>query len=162
MTGLPREQFFLSEGLEYYGRISLLKAGIVYAETITTVSPTYTREIQIPEFGLGMDGILLHRKAFLYGILNGVDYRVWDPSQDPHLPRRYSPREMSGKRHCKEFLINEMGLESCLADRPLFGMVSRLDRQKGLDLLLTILDDILSLDDGMNHLLVRIPVHLVP
>ena len=149
VTGLPRDPFFLPEGLEYYGRIGLLKAGIEYADAITTVSPTYAREIQTPEFGLGMDGIVSHRKAFLHGILNGVDYRVWDPSRDSHLPRRYSLQDRSGKRYCKTGLINEMGLDADLAVRPLLGMVSRLDRQKGLDLLLAVLEDTLSLNAGL-------------
>jgi starch synthase len=149
LTGLSREAFFHPEGLEYYGKISLLKAGIVYSDAITTVSPTYSKEIQAPEYGMGMEGILRHRRAYLQGILNGVDYSLWDPSQDPHIPAHYSPREVAGKQACKESLLQEMGLNPSLAKRPLLGMVSRLDVQKGLDLLVQILDDILSLDVGL-------------
>jgi starch synthase len=146
LTGLPKERFFHPKGIEYWGKISLLKAGIVYSEAITTVSPTYAREIQTPEFGLGMEGVLHDRKAHLHGILNGADYRLWDPAHDPHLPVQYSLREIEGKQHCKEALIKEMGLDLSLKDRPLLGMVSRLDSQKGLDLLTTAFDEILSLD----------------
>jgi starch synthase len=149
VTGLSKKGFFHQEGLESWGKISLLKSGIVYSDSITTVSPTYAEEIQTPEFGMGMDGILSHRKAFLRGILNGVDYRVWNPARDRYLPEDYSPRKMAGKRRCKESLIREMGLDFSLTGRPLLGMVSRLDKQKGLDLLLTILDDILALDAGL-------------
>ncbi|NIO04421.1 MAG: glycogen synthase GlgA [Proteobacteria bacterium] len=149
VTGLSREAFFRPEGLEYWGKISLLKAGIVYSQAITTVSPTYAREIQTSEFGLGMEGILRHRKASLHGILNGADYRTWDPSRDEHLPQRYSVKKVEGKHQCKKDLMREMGLDLSLRDRPLFGMVSRLDKQKGLDLLVEILEDILSMDVGL-------------
>ncbi|UCH07072.1 MAG: glycogen synthase GlgA [Deltaproteobacteria bacterium] len=149
LTGLSRNAFFHPEGLEYYGKISLLKAGIVYSDAITTVSPAYAKEIQSAEYGMGMEGILRHRRAHLQGILNGVDYSLWDPSQDLHIPAHYSPRKMAGKQTCKESLILEMGLNPALAKRPVLGMVSRLDVQKGLDLLVQILDDILSLDVGL-------------
>ena len=149
LTGLSGDAFFHPEGLEYYGKISLLKAGIVYSDAITTVSPTYSKEIQTPEYGMGMEGILRSRRAYLQGILNGVDYSLWDPSQDPHIPAHFSPRKMAGKQRCKESLLQEMGLDPSLAKRPLLGMVSRLDVQKGLDLLVQILDDILDLNVGL-------------
>jgi starch synthase len=149
LTGLPGPDFFHPEGMEFWGNLSLLKAGIVYADLISTVSPTYAREIQTPEQGMGMDGILYHRRDALHGILNGVDYRVWDPSLDPHLPARYSAREPAGKGLCKEALIREMGLDLSLSGRPLLGIVSRLDAQKGLDLLMKIMPDILALDVGL-------------
>ena len=149
LTGLSKNAFFHPEGLEYYGKISLLKAGIVYSDAITTVSPAYAKEIQTAEHGMGLEGILRHRRAHLQGILNGVDYSLWDPSQDPHIPAHYSPRKMAGKKGCKEALIQEMGLNPALTKRPVLGMVSRLDVQKGLDLLVQILDDILSLDVGL-------------
>jgi starch synthase len=149
LTGLSGDAFFHPEGLEYYGKISLLKAGIVYSDAITTVSPAYAKEIQTAEYGMGMEGILRHRREHLLGILNGVDYSLWEPSQDPHIPAHYSPRKMAGKKGCKEALIQEMGLNPALGKRPLLGMVSRLDVQKGLDLLVQILDDILSLDVGL-------------
>ena len=96
LTGLSPEEYFHMEGLEYWGKISLLKAGMVYADMITTVSPTYAKEIQTESYGLGMDGILRGRKSALFGILNGVDYGVWDPGHDVHLPANYSVRKMTG------------------------------------------------------------------
>jgi starch synthase len=113
------------------------------------VSPNYAREIQTPEFGLGMEGILQHRKAFLHGILNGVDYRIWDPEKDSQLAANYTLGEMAGKKRCKDALIQEMGLEESLKNRPLMGMISRLDAQKGLELFVEILDDILALEVGL-------------
>jgi starch synthase len=149
LTGLSREEFYRSEGLEYYGNISLLKAGIVYSDAVTTVSPAYAREIQTPEYGMGMEGILQYRRASLHGILNGVDYQLWDPARDPHISVHYSPCKVAGKQACKESLIKEINLDHFLTKRPLLGMISRLDAQKGLDLLVKILDDILALDVGL-------------
>jgi starch synthase len=149
ITGLSREEFFHPEGLEYWGKISLLKSGIVYSEAITTVSPSYAQEIQTPEYGMGLEGMLQKRRAFLHGILNGIDYRIWDPARDKHLPVNYSLEDISGKVRCKEALLQEMNLDPSLKDRPLIGMISRLDTQKGLDILIQILDDILSLDTGI-------------
>jgi len=146
--GLPLEEFH-PEGLEYWEKISLLKGGIVYSDAITTVSPKYSEEIQTPGFGMGMEGILKKRSKDLYGILNGADYFVWDPARDSHLKAHYSPEKMAGKERCKEALLREMGLDSSLQNKPLLGMVSRLDAQKGLDLLVEILDDLLALDVGL-------------
>ena len=149
VTGLPREDFYHTEGLEYWGKMSLLKAGIVYSDAITTVSPTYAKEIQTPEYGMGMDGILRRRSTSLYGILNGVDYSLWDPARDSYLPNKYNAKNLDGKSSCKKSLIKKMGLDSSVNDRPLLGMTSRLDAQKGLDLLIPILDDTLALDIGL-------------
>ncbi|MCF8144154.1 MAG: glycogen synthase GlgA [Deltaproteobacteria bacterium] len=149
MTMLSGTDFFHMGGLEFWGNISLLKAGIMYSEAVTTVSPTYAGEIQTKEYGMGMEGILRDRGHALHGVLNGIDYRIWDPSHDQHLPVNYSPQEMAGKRLCKNALIKEMGLEPSLADAPLLGMISRLDAQKGLDLLVEILDDLLRLNVGL-------------
>ena len=149
VTGLPRDDFFQMEGLEFWGNISLLKAGIVYSDAITTVSPTYARQIQTDEYGMGMEGILRHRKSSLCGILNGVDYKVWNPAKDSNLSDQYSPRKIAGKSLDKESLLQEMNLNQSLKDKPLLGMISRLDSQKGLDILVKILDDILSLDVGL-------------
>jgi starch synthase len=146
--GLPFEEFH-PEGLEYWNKISLLKAGIVYSNALSTVSPNYSQEIQTPEFGMGMEGILKKRSKDLYGILNGADYFSWDPARDPHLKAHYSPENMVGKERCKEALLDEMGLDSSLQKQPLLGMVSRLDAQKGLDLLVEILDDLLGLGVGL-------------
>jgi len=149
ITGLPEAGFFHPEGLEYWGKINLLKAGIVYSDAITTVSPTYAMEIQTPEYGMGMEGILRRRSGSLYGILNGVDYNEWDPSRDHHLASYYSRKSISGKVMCKEALIKEMGLDPSVINLPLLGLVSRLDSQKGLDILVKILDNVLNLDIGM-------------
>jgi starch synthase len=149
ITMLPRTEFFKPEGLEFWGKISLLKAGIVYSDAITTVSPTYAKQIQTAEYGMGMEGILRRRRAVLHGILNGVDYRLWDPAHDPLIPTNYSAGKKAGKNQCKQALIKEMGLDSSLKSRPLLGMISRLDAQKGLDLLVKILDDLLEMDVGL-------------
>jgi len=149
VTGLPPLEFFHPEGVEFWGNLSLLKSGIVYSRAITTVSPTYAREIQTPEFGLGMEGILHHRRDVLRGILNGVDYSLWDPATDPHLPANYFPGKMAGKSICKEALIKEMGLASELLKRPLLGMTTRLAAQKGLDLLTAVLQELLDLNLGL-------------
>jgi len=145
LTGLPWDPFFRMEGLEYYGRISLLKSGIVFSDLLTTVSPTYAKEIQSPEYGEGMDGILRTRSKDLVGILNGIDGTLWDPSRDPHLPRNYSARDLEGKKACKEALLRELGLDPSEEPGPLLGMVARLDPQKGLDLVLAALEEILEM-----------------
>lgn len=148
-TGLPPEDFFHLEGSEFWGNISFLKTGIMYSEAITTVSPSYAVEIQTREFGMGMEGVLRHRKKVLQGILNGIDYDVWDPEKDKHLPTNYSPKNMAGKAECKIALIREMGLDPTISEKPLLGMITRLDAQKGLDLMVKILDDLLSKDLGL-------------
>lgn len=149
VTGLSGPEFFHPEGLEFWGNLSLLKAGIVYSRAITTVSPTYAKEIQTPEFGLGMEGILYHRRDVLRGILNGVDYSLWDPATDPYLPANYFPGKMTGKTTCKKQLIKETGLDPRLSQRPLLGMTTRLAAQKGLDLLTAVLQEVLDLDVGL-------------
>jgi starch synthase len=134
------EQLFHPEALEFYGQLSFMKAGLVFADAITTVSPTYAREIRTPDLGCGLDGLLQKRSGVLSGILNGIDDVVWNPRTDPHLTHRYGPGHMSGKAACKLALQRELGLP--LAPRtPLFTMVSRFVEQKGFDLLLEVLDD---------------------
>jgi starch synthase len=131
-------RLFHPEGLEFYGRLNFLKAGIVWSDAINAVSPTYAREIQTPEFGFGLDGLLRSRVSKLSGILNGVDYEEWNPETDRHLPANYSASDLSGKRVCKLALLEEMGLEEvglpATPDRPLIGIVSRFAQQKGMDL----------------------------
>lgn len=119
------------DGLEFYGRYSLLKAGIVYAQAVTTVSPTYAREIQTPEGGFGLDGLMRGISHKLHGILNGVDYRLWDPALDTNLAATYSPADLTGKRRCKEALLRRVDLPLDLMDQPLLGVVTRLSWQKG-------------------------------
>jgi starch synthase len=149
VTGLRPEEFFRLEGLEFWGQISLLKAGIVYAGLINTVSPSYADEIQTPAFGLRLEGLLRHNRQKLQGILNGVDYQVWDPTHDPHIPAGFGPGKMLGKKNCKQALIQEMGLNPRLEKRPLLAMISRFSSQKGLDLLVEILDELMTLDLGL-------------
>ena len=120
------------------------RPGLFYADRLTTVSPTYAREIQTPAFGCGLDGLLRTRADALTGILNGVDPRVWDPRHDPILPRSYGVEDAaSGKPIAKAALQRRLGLDD-RQDAPLFGVVSRLTPQKGLDLLLACLPELVA------------------
>lgn len=140
--GLPPAAFSVN-GLEYHGQLSFMKGGLVFADRITTVSPTYAREIQTPEQGFGLDGLLRHRAGALSGILNAVDDQVWNPATDTLLPERFDLRHMGGKARCKAALQEELGLAP-QADAPLFVVVSRLTEQKGLQLVLEGLDSLLA------------------
>ncbi|HXF82005.1 MAG TPA: glycogen synthase GlgA, partial [bacterium] len=142
LTGLPGA-FFTLHGLEFWGQVNLLKGGLYFADMLSTVSETYAREIQTPEFGAGLDGVLRDRAADLVGILNGVDYSVWDPAVDPFLPARYSADDLSGKAVCKRALQEAFGLPVRPA-APLIGMVTRLVDQKGLDLVAAVIDEVLD------------------
>ncbi len=122
------------DGIEFYDRISLMKGGIVLSDRISTVSPRYAAEIRTKEFGCGLEGILNKRKKVLVGILNGVDYSDWSPEEDGAIEAVYSVDDLSGKVRCKEALQEENGLEVDPAI-PLLGIISRLDEQKGLDVL---------------------------
>ncbi|MEO8052378.1 MAG: glycogen synthase GlgA [Acidobacteriota bacterium] len=124
---------FHPAGLEFWGGLSFLKAGIVWSDAITTVSPTYAREIQTPEYGHGLDGVLRDCAARITGILNGVDYAEWSPDTDPYGRYPYSARDLSGKRLAKRALLEEVGLP-LNETRPLIGIVSRFAGQKGFDL----------------------------
>lgn len=139
--GLPLRKL-TPRGMEFHGKISFMKAGLVYANKITTVSPTYAGEIRTPEFGCGLEGVLRDRGNDLSGILNGVDYAIWDPS-NPRLAKPYDRNNPKGKQACKLALQKELGLAQDAA-RPLFGVVSRLTSQKGMDLLLAALPDLLG------------------
>lgn len=132
------EGSFSPEGAEYYGKISLLKAGICRADSLTTVSPTYAREILTAEYGFGLDGILRARAADLRGILNGADYGIWDPAHDPFLAANYDSARLNGKKLCKAALQHELGL---VADPevPLLTFISRMTEQKMADVLLELL-----------------------
>jgi starch synthase len=132
--GLP-DRLFRMEALEFFGRVNYLKAGILYADAVTTVSPRYAREIQTPEFGCGLDGLLRVRSGALRGILNGIDETSWNPSFDTGIAARYGPEDLSGKAICKAKLRKIFGFPSGPPDSPLIGMVSRLAGQKGFDLL---------------------------
>jgi len=148
LIGLPEEYYGL-EGLEYYGQMSLLKAGIVFAHAVTTVSPTYAKEIQTAEFGCGLDGLLRSIRDRLFGILNGINEKEWDPEKDMYLKTQYSRGDLSGKKLCKRELLKEMKLPMRLANRPVLGMVSRLVSQKGCDLLLAASKKLFSMDVGL-------------
>jgi starch synthase len=126
-----------TEGLEFNGMISFLKGGIIFSDAVTTVSPTYAREIQTPEYGFGFDGLLRSRNYKLRGILNGVDYTEWNPDTDPYLPAHFSSADLMGKAECKRQLLAEMGLPY-YGERPLIGIVSRFADQKGFDLVAEI------------------------
>ncbi len=143
LTGLPQEHFNWRE-LEFYGRLNLLKGGIVFADLLTTVSRRYAAEIQTQEFGCGLEGTLAERSDRLCGIINGIDYGVWDPATDPLIPANYGPDDLAGKAICKRRLQEFCGLPT--RDVPLLGIISRLDEQKGLDLIAAILDDLAGLD----------------
>lgn len=149
LTGLSEKEFYHPSGIEYWGSISLLKSGIVYSDSVTTVSPRYAEEIKTPDYGMGMEGILEDRSADLYGILNGIDYKVWDPSSDKNLIKPYSEKNLKGKHSCKEYLIKEMGLDNALINAPVMGIVSRLDTQKGIDILLEALDELMNMKVGI-------------
>ncbi len=142
LLGLPG-RFMSSNGLEFHGQLSFIKAGLVYAQRITTVSPTYAREIALEEFGCGLEGLLRARGAEVSGILNGVDGAVWDPRTDAAIVANYSPQALGGKSRCKAALQAALGLPVD-AHAPLFVAVSRLTSQKGLDLVLSALAELLA------------------
>ncbi|MBS1170070.1 MAG: glgA [Burkholderiaceae bacterium] len=136
--------FFGLDGVEFHHQLSFIKAGLVYADRITTVSPTYAREILRTENACGLDGVLQKRAADLYGILNGVDFSVWNPATDAAIAANYNVRSLAGKRKCKQALQQEAGLP-LQDDKPLFCIVSRLAVQKGLDMVLDALSEIVRM-----------------
>jgi starch synthase len=134
--GLPARSFSI-EGVEFHGQLSFLKSGIVYADRISTVSPTYAREIQTDEQGCGLGGLLRHRGGEVMGILNGIDSEAWDPAKDSFIAQRYDRSQLGGKAANKAALQKRFGLDED-AGIPLLGVVGRLTHQKGLDLLARI------------------------
>lgn len=145
---LPPETYS-PDGLEFYGQVSFLKAGIVYADLINTVSRRYSEEIQRPEFGYRLDGILRYRSQDLYGIANGIDDREWNPATDRLIAARYRDKDLSGKRMCKGDLLEAFGLPTELLHKPVVGMISRLIEQKGLGLVEQAFHRMLALDLGV-------------
>ena len=141
ITNLPKRHF-KKKGPEFWGSLNFLKAGLQYADEITTVSPGYSKEILTPEFGEGMDGVLRSRKKNLTGVLNGVDYGEWKTNGNPHLLADYSPEDLSGKLACKKAVMNEMGLTHC--HLPLFGIITRFAEQKGIGLLAETIGEFLA------------------
>jgi len=149
----PKEEFpkleldwslFDVGGLEYYGRINILKGGLIFADLINTVSPTYAKEIETEEFGFGLEGVLKDRKSSVFGILNGLDYDIWNPQTDKFIAYNFSVSENSGKEKNKAALQAACNLPQA-KDIPLFGIVSRLAEQKGFDILAEGIDEICKL-----------------
>ncbi|KMQ74427.1 glycogen synthase GlgA [Marinobacter subterrani] len=139
--GLP-DSLWRLEQLEFYGQLSFIKGGLVFSDRITTVSPGYAREIQSPEFGCGLDGLLRYRQSVLTGILNGIDSRVWNPETDPELAFHYGRDHLKNKAQCKARLQQELGLE--VNGDPLLGFIGRLVEQKGVDWLITVMPELLQ------------------
>ena len=147
VTGLGREHYHPGE-FEHFGTLNLTKAALHHATLLSTVSPTYAREIQTPEAGCGLDGVLRGRQADLFGILNGIDVEAWNPATDRHIAARYTAESMEGKQACKAALQAAAGL--AVDPRiPLFGVIGRLTYQKGFDVLAHCMDRVLSWDAQM-------------
>jgi starch synthase len=145
LTGLGKE-WFTPSGIEFFDQVNFLKAGIIGADVITTVSDNYSRQILTKEYGAGLEGVLGERKKDIVGILNGIDYEEWDPSSDRTIPARYKLESLAGKKRCKRALLKECGLRGERA--PLAGIVGRLSSQKGVDVFLEAVDEIV--DAGLN------------
>ena len=133
------------DALEFFGKVNLLKGAIVFSDFITTVSRKYAEEIQTPEYGFGLEGVLRSRADRLQGIVNGVDYEPWDPSTDKLIAANYSPDNLKGKMLCKKALLERMGARQPVLNRPVIGVVSRFDRQKGFDLIADIAEQLMSM-----------------
>jgi starch synthase len=146
-TGFNDAEFYPASPFEFYGLLNFMKVGITYTDLITTVSPTYAREIQANrEFGYGLEGALRARSNDLVGILNGIDDELWNPETDNLIPAHYSVADLSGKLENKKALLKKFGLDGTHLDWPVLAMISRIDVQKGFDLLVSILDYLLSKD----------------
>jgi starch synthase len=141
-TNLP-DELNQMDGIEYYSQINLLKGGILFADRVTTVSPRYAKEIQSPEFGCGLDGVVQTRSDDIVGILNGVDTAVWNPATDPLIPVRYSAANLGGKKACRAELLKRAGFEAGFKG-PVYGVVARLAAQKGIDFILANRDFFLN------------------
>ena len=141
-------EVFNVQAMEYFGKISYLKAGINFSEKITTVSPNYAREVVTPEMGFGFDGVLARRQSDLVGILNGIDTERWNPAADAFVAAPFSARNLAGKRKAKALLLEHAGLPHDKASlaRPVIGLIARLTDQKGMDLIAAAADDLMSLD----------------
>ncbi|HZZ18772.1 MAG TPA: glycogen synthase GlgA [Opitutaceae bacterium] len=137
-TNLPEEMFSM-DGLEYYGQVNFLKGGILFADRVTTVSPRYAKEIQTPEFGCGLEGVIQTRVDDLSGLINGVDTAIWNPQKDRLIPALFSAGNLKGKLACREELMRQSGFAQAYAG-PVFGVICRLAEQKGVDLILANAD----------------------
>jgi starch synthase len=144
-AGIPLEVYHPA-GLEFYGIVNFLKGGLVYSDYLTTVSRKYAEEIQTPEFGSALDGVVRSRADRVVGILNGVDYTVWNPEKDKLIASRYSAKDLAGKQLCKKELLEIFGLSSEHESRPLLGIVSRFADQKGFDLIAAVANELMRED----------------
>ncbi len=144
LTNLPGD-YFSARGVEFFGALNFLKGGVVYADAITTVSEQYAREIQTPEFGCGLDAVMREHAGRLRGILDGADYSAWDPATDKRIAKKYTASSLGGKKSCRNALLKQFGLDPKPIG-PIFAMVTRLAEQKGIDLILPLLDRLLSTD----------------
>ncbi len=145
--GWGREHFYPMGPFEFFGKINLMKIGIVSSDIINTVSPTYAVEIQSdPEFGHGLEGVLRSLSDRLFGVLNGIDQTVWNPKVDRDIPYNFDSEDLSGKRMCKAALLKELGLPEDRLDKPILATISRLADQKGFDLLIPIMQNIIDRD----------------
>lgn len=147
ITGLP-STLFNPDGIEFWGKINFLKSGVIFSHTISTVSRKYSREIQTPDFGCGLDGVLRRRKTDLFGIVNGVDYTEWNPKTDRLIATNYDAEDPSGKAKCKEDLLREFHLPGKLRGQPIIGVISRLVSQKGFDLFAEIINELMKKELG--------------
>ncbi|MBI5875942.1 MAG: glycogen synthase GlgA [Deltaproteobacteria bacterium] len=147
LTGLPPD-VFTPDGVEFWGNMNLLKAGIVFSDIVTTVSEKYSKEIQTPEFGYGLEGVLQAKKGNLFGVLNGVDYDDWSPEKDKFIIAKYDYKDLSGKAKCREDLLKEYKL-SLPDDAPVIGIISRLADQKGFDILSEAMENLMAMNLGM-------------
>jgi starch synthase len=138
--GIPAMLFRTENGVEFHGHASFMKAALSLADRLVTVSPTYAREIQTPDYGNGLDGLLAFRRRLLHGVVNGIDTMTWDPATDPLLPRNYSERNLGGKNASRMALVERSGVDG---NGPILGVVTRLAHQKGIDLLLGALTELL-------------------
>jgi starch synthase len=143
--GLP-ESLFTTDALEFYGKVNFLKGGLIFADYLTTVSRRYAKEIQTPEYGSGLDGVIRSRADRLVGILNGVDYTAWSPESDTFIPQKYSAHDLEGKKACKKNLLDLYRLPAENLGRPLIGIVSRFADQKGFDLIAEVAAGLLDED----------------
>jgi len=143
--GLP-ESLFALDALEFYGKVNFLKGGLIFADYLTTVSKKYAKEVQTPEYGCGLEGVIQSRADRLVGILNGVDYAIWSPESDTFIAQNYSAHNLEGKKACKKNLLEFFHLSAENIDRPLIGIISRFVDQKGFDLIATIGGDLMKED----------------
>jgi starch synthase len=142
-VGLP-DRLFTIDGLEFFGGVNYLKGGIEFADYLTTVSRRYAKEIQTPEYGANLDGVIRNRADRLVGILNGADYSIWSPEADTVIAQNYSIHNLDGKRACKKNLLETVGMPAENMDRPLIGIVSRFVDQKGFDLIAQVANDLMK------------------